>query len=263
MASSQQSHFADPHKLSRVEYSGRVGHTCNICGLELAGIAGYRCKACDFDVHEVCADHFTETASFFAHPWHPLKLSRIPPTSSDSATRWYCDMCMEIFPPGSFAYRCVGCMFDVHPLCTMVPQTIRSPLHPEHDLNMVPSPGGCRVCSEVLPIWHYVCGGSCLFKVHVSCVTGEEPSGAEQGSAGQGNSSSHQPQTQPEPEPQQGTTTADQTTSGSQSIVVIKRSRRTTRVAKFILKQAFSIALDAATGGLGSPLIEILAQALG
>ncbi|GJN11056.1 hypothetical protein PR202_ga29219 [Eleusine coracana subsp. coracana] len=257
MASSQQSHFADPHKLSKVDYSGRVGHTCNICGLELTGIAGYRCQACDFDVHEVCADHFTETVSLFAHPWHHLKLSRIPPTSSDSATRWCCDMCMEPFPPGSFAYRCVGCMFDVHPLCTMVPQTIRSPLHPEHDLNMVPSAGRCRVCRENLPIWQYVCGGSCLFRVHISCVTGEEPSGAEQGSAGQGNSSSPQP----EPQTQQGTTTADQTTSGSQSIVV-KRSR-TTRVAKFLLKRAFFMAIDATTGGLGSPLIEILAQALG
>lgn len=227
MASSHRSHCADPHTLLRMEYSKWALHTCDLCESELAGQVGYGCRKCNFDVHEECADYFKETVSFFAHPWHPLKLSRMP----SSCVGWACDLCQGPCPPGTFVYRCLGCKFDVHPICTMLPQTIRSPLHPQHDLRMVPSWGSCSSCCEVLPVWHYVCTGSCVFRLHIGCVIGAA-SEAEQGS----------------------------TTIGSQSVV---RPRRRTRVAKFLLKRAFFMAIDATTGGLGSPVIEILAHAMG
>ncbi|RLN31077.1 uncharacterized protein C2845_PM05G00810 [Panicum miliaceum] len=164
----RRSHFADPHMLQRLQYSGTASHTCDICLSTLASCVGYRCNTCNFDIHRTCADYFKPTMTFFAHPWHTLHLSRIP----RSGVGWVCDLCREKCPPGSLVYRCIGCMFDVHPLCTMLPQTIRSSLHPEHDLRLVPSWGHvCGACRTGLPVWQYVCGGSCMVRFHIACVT--------------------------------------------------------------------------------------------
>ncbi|KAL6657612.1 hypothetical protein ACP70R_005392 [Stipagrostis hirtigluma subsp. patula] len=229
-------HFADPHMLLQTQYNRTSGHTCDICGSELAGLAGYRCNACDFDVHEACAGYFTETISFFAHPWHTLRLSRMP----SSCAGWVCDLCGEDCPPGDFVYRCIRCNFDVHPLCTMLPQTVRSPLHPEHDLQMVPSSGECSACCADLPVWHYVCGGSCQLRLHIACVAGAPPpppGGAGQGNGGVGHSA----------------------TAASQSVVA--RQSRRSRVAKFILKQVLGMAIEAATGGAASAVLDVQTDA--
>ncbi|RLM84593.1 hypothetical protein C2845_PM04G32310 [Panicum miliaceum] len=160
MAPSHRRHyFAHPqHPLLRTQYGGDSTHVCDICRSQLAGLAGYRCNACDIDVHEACAGYFKEAVAFFAHPWHSLTLSRIPAAGAG----WACDLCEEECAPGSFVYLCARCMFDVHPLWTMLPQTIRSALHPEHDLCMVPSSGHCSACNGDLPVGQYVCGGDCL-----------------------------------------------------------------------------------------------------
>uniref|UniRef100_A0A0D9X1E4 Phorbol-ester/DAG-type domain-containing protein n=1 Tax=Leersia perrieri TaxID=77586 RepID=A0A0D9X1E4_9ORYZ len=60
-------HFAHPeHLLLKTRYVSTSGHVCDICGTKLSGLVGYRCNACDFDIHEACADYFKETISFFA-----------------------------------------------------------------------------------------------------------------------------------------------------------------------------------------------------
>ncbi|KAG2638299.1 hypothetical protein PVAP13_2NG606520 [Panicum virgatum] len=123
----------------------------------LAGLAGYRCNACDIDVHEACADYFKEAVAFFAHPWHSLTLSRHIPSGAAGAG-WVCDLCEEECAPGSFVYRCTRRSGD------------RSPLHPEHDLCMVPSSGHCSACHGGLPVWQYVCGGDCLVRLHITSV---------------------------------------------------------------------------------------------
>ncbi|PUZ72876.1 hypothetical protein GQ55_2G430700 [Panicum hallii var. hallii] len=167
MAPSHRRHYFAhlQHPLLRTQYGGDSTHVCDICRSQLAGLAGYRCNACDIDVREACAGYFKEAVAFFAHPWHSLTLSRIPAAGAG----WACDLCEEC-APGSFVYRCARCMFDVHPLCTMLPQTIRSALHPEHDLCMVPSSGHCSACHGDLPVWKYVCGGDCLIRLHIASV---------------------------------------------------------------------------------------------
>ena len=167
MAGSYLRHFADPHMLQRLQYSCTASHTCDICLSKLAGRVGYRCNTCNLDIHEYCADSYKPTITFFAHPWHTLQLSRIP----RSGVGWVCDLCREKCPPGSLVYRCIDCLFDVHPRCTRrFPQTIRSSLHPEHDLRMVPSSGHvCGACGTGLPVWQYVCGG-CKVRFHIACV---------------------------------------------------------------------------------------------
>ncbi|PAN14778.1 hypothetical protein PAHAL_2G443800 [Panicum hallii] len=219
MAHDQRRHFDPLHQLVKTQYGRESGAYCDICLSKLAGLVGHRCSACNIDLHDACAGYFKETASFFAHPWHTLKLSRIPHPSASSPIRWYCDLCLEVCPPGSFMYRCTQCLFDVHPLCTMLPQTIRSPLHPEHDLRMVPSFGDCSACEQSLPVWHYVC--PCAVRLHIDCASGAPATSCNSNTAG--------------------------------------RPRRRTAVAKFLLKTSFRIAVNAATGGLGSPVLDVLA----
>lgn len=224
-------HFADPHILVKMRYTYLSAHTCDICRSKLAGFTGYRCNACDFDIHEACADYFKQTISFFAHPWHTLTLSCLP-TSGSSSVRWSCDLCMEACPPGDLVYRCTDCLFDVHPLCTMLPQTIRSPLHPRHDLRLVPSAGTCQEVS----VWNYVC--SCPLKVNIACASSVAPMPI---SGGRSTSSGHVAQ-------------------ASQASVAARPSRRSS-VAKFILKASLHVAMDAATGGMASPVLAVLSAA--
>ncbi|EAZ04681.1 hypothetical protein OsI_26835 [Oryza sativa Indica Group] len=250
-------HFAHPqHLLLKTRYDSTSRHVCDICRAKLSGLVGYRCNACDFDIHQACADYFKKTISFFAHPWHTLTLCRMPPENKG----WVCDLCMEHCPPGNFVYRCIQCKFDVHPLCTLLPQTIRSPLHPHHDLNMVPSSGHCNACPERLPVWHYICGPctSPSYRLHIGCVSGA-PSGVGQGSGGttnQNNSSSRGQGT--------GNTSsgANQTTSDARNTTAVVERSRSTSVSKFLLKKSFMIAIDLATGGLASPVLDVLQAVL-
>ncbi|KAJ1291831.1 hypothetical protein BS78_02G347000 [Paspalum vaginatum] len=231
-------HFADPHLLLKRQYKSSATHiVCDICRSSMAGLTGYHCIDCDFDIHEVCAGYFKETVSSFAHPWHTLTLCRIP---SSTSVRWTCDLCTEEFPPGSLVYRCVRCMFDVHPLCTMLPQTIHCPADPAHDLCMAPAGQRdcCSACNRGLDVWQYRCG-SCRLKLHIACASGV-PVGGERGDA--------------------AAVITHQTTGSAQSNTV-NRPRRRTVVAKFLLKTTFRIMIDTATGGMASPVLDVLEAA--
>lgn len=237
MASGHRRHFADPHLLLKTEYNSTATHFCDICGSKLRGLIGYRCNACNFDIHEACADYFKESVTFFAHPWHALTLTRMP----SSCVGWICDLCMEECPPGTFVYRCLRCMFEVHPLCTMLPQTIRCHLQPEqHDLCMVPGWGHCSACKESLGVWQYRCG-FCRLKLHITCASGGEQGGA---------AAATRPQT---------TSTGGGAAAAQSNAAVAGRPSRSNAVAKFLLKTSFRVAIHAATGGLASPVFEMLA----
>ncbi|OEL31085.1 hypothetical protein BAE44_0007896 [Dichanthelium oligosanthes] len=70
-------------------------------------------------VHDTCADNFGQSISFFAHE-HTLRLRRV----LSGPARSHCDLCTEECTPGSFAYHCARCLFDVHPHCTTLPETL-------------------------------------------------------------------------------------------------------------------------------------------
>ncbi|CAN6226061.1 unnamed protein product [Urochloa humidicola] len=146
-------HFADPHHLLvRTQYSHDQTGLCSICLLKLAGVRGYGCYSCNIHVHSECAGHFMETISFFAHPSHTLKLHRSPGR--------VCNICRGDCPQKSFVYRCIECDFDVHPLCSLLPERVHgSASHPRRDLRMVSSSstGSCSECHHPLPTWRYVC----------------------------------------------------------------------------------------------------------
>lgn len=246
-------HFADPHVLLKTQYNSSSRHVCDICRSKMAGLTGYRCSACDFDIHEACADYFKQTISFFAHPWHTLTLSRMP----SSCDGWSCDLCLGGCPPGDLVYRCTDCLFDVHPLCTMLPQTIRSPLHPRHDLRLVPSIGTCKCGCEELSVWNYVC--SCPLKVNIACVSGAPSSGRQSTTDYCGRSNTGSAHHASAATAQVSSASACESSSSGQSLPV-RRSRRSS-VAKFLLKTSFNVAVNAATGGLASPVLDVLSAA--
>jgi hypothetical protein len=181
MAYNHKKHFVDSnHLLQETEYDGDSTHTCDICLLELAGLSGYCCEDCGIRIHRACADHFEKSIEFFADP-HRLKLIRTP--GGDRVTH-VCDLCREDWPPASFIYRCDACDFDLHPLCSLLPETVDSPLHPGHVLRMITSPSrSCSACHESLPLWHYVCSCSVNLKLHIACaiVDDDEPAGGGPG----------------------------------------------------------------------------------
>ncbi|XP_052163634.1 uncharacterized protein LOC127780715 [Oryza glaberrima] len=211
-----RTHFAHPqHPLLKTQYGGgerqpSSRHVCRICGTRVVAGAGYRCDHCDFDIHEACADFFPEKMitpppNFFGHPWsHNLALRQV--TAADGS--WPCTLCRGPFQHGHLAYRCGArrCGFAAHPLCTMLPGEIRSPLHRKHALThteLIPSrltSGPCkpaemaRVCSvcrrdcSTVRTRHYRCA-SCMFVLHIGgCVSGvpppPAPDGEDQGSSG-------------------------------------------------------------------------------
>lgn len=163
-------HFADRrHPLVKTEHRHTEAGHCSICLLKLAGLRGYGCYFCNIHVHSECADHFKENISFFAHPSHTLKLSRIVPSGCERRRRT-CDICGGDCPPGSFVYRCIGCGFDVHSLCAMLPETVGN-------LQMVFSSsaaGCCSGCRHPLQKWRYECSSLGL-RLHVTCAIVIDP----------------------------------------------------------------------------------------
>ncbi|GJN33046.1 hypothetical protein PR202_gb21603 [Eleusine coracana subsp. coracana] len=155
--------------LLKTSYNNMSTHTCDICRSRLAGRVSYHCNACDFNIHEACANCFKQTIDFFAHPRHALTLSRMP----DSCVGLVCSLCQEQCHIGSFMYRCIECEFNAHPLCTLLPHKIHSPLHQDHDLHMGPKSARkyCSACHESLPLWNYCCD-FCQFTLHIACVSG-------------------------------------------------------------------------------------------
>ncbi|KAL5199143.1 hypothetical protein ABZP36_002655 [Zizania latifolia] len=222
-------HCSHPqHYLVRSQYSEKSSHVCNLCGGGFSGLIGYRCKACDFDIHEACADYFQPAINFFLHPCHSLALGRV---ADDNR---FCDLCTEGCPRGSFVYRCVPCGFDVHPLCSTLQASARSPLHPQHELGVAPAssllPGQfclCSGCGELCSGWFYRCG-ACGVGLHVNCLNGarakKRDGGGSQSNSGRGG-------------------------GGSQS-------SRVAGVGNTLLNVAVRAAVDAATSSLASAVLD-------
>uniref|UniRef100_A0A0D3HPS2 Phorbol-ester/DAG-type domain-containing protein n=1 Tax=Oryza barthii TaxID=65489 RepID=A0A0D3HPS2_9ORYZ len=103
-----RTHWSHPqHALVRCKYSDRSGYVCYLCNFGLSGLIGFRCEACDFDIHEECAD-FKETidgASFARR--HVFTFSRVVGTEDD-----FCLVCRMDCPRERF-YRCAPCNFNV------------------------------------------------------------------------------------------------------------------------------------------------------
>ncbi|ESQ52425.1 hypothetical protein EUTSA_v10017725mg [Eutrema salsugineum] len=138
----------------------------------------YRCETCDYDLHEYCAT-CPFTLQNFTHPQHELSLFR--QKQSTRQNERVCDICNESVE-GLF-YRCKLCEFDVHPLCTQLPQHVRHVLHPAHHLEFrLGGASTCMVCHGSCQSWRFRCE-LCKFDIHTECILAESPSSLASGSS--------------------------------------------------------------------------------
>ncbi|CAN4106012.1 unnamed protein product [Withania somnifera] len=100
------------------------------------------------------------------HPLHSLSL-----IEHDPLHERICNICRD--PIEGLSYRCELCRFDVHPICTLLPETLQHVLHQPHPLRLLGSaePGACAVCSGACDAfsWRYRCA-LCGFDIHIGCV---------------------------------------------------------------------------------------------
>ncbi|XP_059288546.1 protein VACUOLELESS GAMETOPHYTES-like [Lycium ferocissimum] len=161
-------HFTHPkHTLTLFD-----SHTKYLCdGCKIHGIGKrYRCHGCDFDLHEHCGTCPMNLSSFL-HPDHSLKLVVCKQPHGNRQFNRICNVCCDSVE--GMYYRCELCDFDVHPLCTQLPETLRHALHQAHPLRLMGSaePGTCAVCRGACGAssWRYRCA-LCGFDIHIGCV---------------------------------------------------------------------------------------------
>ncbi|KAL0338274.1 UNVERIFIED_CONTAM: putative nucleoredoxin 1-1 [Sesamum angustifolium] len=158
-------HFTHPaHPLTA--FDNQQDYLCNGCKT-LGNGNRYRCQRCDFDLHDYCGT-CPRFLSSFMHKNHSLSLVTRKPQGTRQVHR-ICDVCRD--PVEGLFYRCKECEFDVHPLCTQLPEKLQHALHKTHPLILQSStvPGFCAVCRGSCSSWRYRCG-VCNFDIHFECV---------------------------------------------------------------------------------------------
>ncbi|XP_034694142.1 diacylglycerol kinase theta-like [Vitis riparia] len=156
-------HFTNPgHSLTKV-YGSEEFH-CDGCKTPGNG-PRYRCHTCDSTLHEYCGV-CPSTLSTFMHPQHQLK--QVIRTQGRRVNERLCTLCRDDVE-GLF-YQCTDCDFDIHPLCTKIPESVPHPLHPTHQLKLQTSSSGrCSVCKGECTSWRYGCA-ICTFDIHLECI---------------------------------------------------------------------------------------------
>ncbi|KAK6943605.1 DC1 [Dillenia turbinata] len=170
-------HFSHPdHQLTEINAQTKfLCHGCKTLGISKR----YQCQYCNYVLHDYCAT-CPPTLSTLMHPVpnHPLKLVTRKPKHLCQNDR-ICDLCSSQIE-GLF-YHCKVCQFDLHPLCTQLPQNLRHALHPQHFLTLqpllsasAPAHAFCAVCQGACARWRYRCE-TCNFDIHIDCVVAPPP----------------------------------------------------------------------------------------
>ncbi|XP_073275319.1 protein VACUOLELESS GAMETOPHYTES-like [Primulina huaijiensis] len=158
-------HFTHPgHSLTPIDNDRE--YLCDGCKTMGSG-KRFRCiVGCDFDMHEYCRTCPRKLSNFMHQ--HELSLVMRKAESQRQVDR-ICNVCLD--PVEGLFYRCKECEFDVHPLCTQLPQQLHHALHKAHFLTLKSSktPGFCAVCKGACSGWRYRCG-ACNFDIHLECV---------------------------------------------------------------------------------------------
>ncbi|TMW83913.1 hypothetical protein EJD97_000477 [Solanum chilense] len=146
-------------------------NTKYVCeGCKTLGIGKrFNCPECDFDLHEYCGTCPMNLSSFL-HSYHSLKLVTRMPHGNRQLDR-ICNVCCDSIE-GLF-YRCNTCEFDVHPLCTLLPQTLRHVLHEEHPLRLLSFSESrtCVICKGACNAFSWRCRCAlCDFDIHMECM---------------------------------------------------------------------------------------------
>nr|XP_016507408.1 PREDICTED: diacylglycerol kinase theta-like [Nicotiana tabacum] len=160
MAPLRQQH---EHPITIYDDANNTKYLCEGCMIPGSG-KRYHCHDCNFNLHEHCGTCPPNLSSFM-HPYHSLKL-----VERNHLRERFCNVCRDTIE--GLSYRCELCEFDVHPLCTQLPETLRHALH-KHPLRLLGSSeaGKCAVCSGECDAssWRYRCA-LCGFDIHMGCV---------------------------------------------------------------------------------------------
>ncbi|ESQ52423.1 hypothetical protein EUTSA_v10017974mg [Eutrema salsugineum] len=105
-------HFTHNHPLTEANVVGT--YTCNGCKLYGDGKT-YRCKDCDYDLHEYCATCPATLRYSWHAPDHELSLITGPTHMAERG----CYVC-RVYIQGMF-YKCKHCSFESHPHCAHGP----------------------------------------------------------------------------------------------------------------------------------------------
>ncbi|XP_059306948.1 protein VACUOLELESS GAMETOPHYTES-like [Lycium ferocissimum] len=160
-------HFTHPkHPITLHDDTINPKYLCEGCMTYGSG-KRYYCHDCTFNLHEYCAT-CPRNLSSFMHPHHLLTL-----VGRDHLPDRVCKVCCD--PIEGLSYRCALCEFNVHPICTLLPDTLKHILHQRHPLRLLGSSqpaGNCAVCREACDAssWRYRCA-LCEFDIHIGCVT--------------------------------------------------------------------------------------------
>ncbi|XP_013623949.1 PREDICTED: involucrin-like [Brassica oleracea var. oleracea] len=173
-------HSTHVHPLTKVDDFG--GFICNGCNTYGFGKT-YRCASCNYDLHELCAT-CPPTLKCFLHPEHELKLVFKEPAKTDQDRR-RCNICLELAE--GLYYQCEACGFDMHPICSQLPEKVSHVPHPAHHLELSDHGASniCIVCHGEIHSWRYKCG-PCRLDVHMECVnsSASAPKATQQKSLG-------------------------------------------------------------------------------
>ncbi|XP_057837398.2 uncharacterized protein LOC131047637 [Cryptomeria japonica] len=139
------------------------------CGEDGHG-QGYKCTACNLDLHKSCATVNMAEEKVIQHPSHPGHCLRYVRYSH----AFVCDGCRE-YVLGN-GYRCAACDFDLRISCATVKmaeeKVMQHPSHPGHWLSYVRYPRGykCDSCGESISGRGYNCA-ACDFNLYKCCAT--------------------------------------------------------------------------------------------
>ncbi|EYU41772.1 hypothetical protein ABFS82_10G027500 [Erythranthe guttata] len=151
--------------------NGDEEYLCDGCKTTGGPGKRFRCthRGCDFDLHDYCATCPRHLTSYM-HKTHALELMMRKGQSHRVHNR-VCDICKD--PVEGLFYRCEVCGFDVHPLCTQLPEKLHHALHKSHRLTLRSSraAGSCAVCRTPCgsATWRYRCD-DCNFDIHLECI---------------------------------------------------------------------------------------------
>ncbi|XP_017984259.1 PREDICTED: uncharacterized protein LOC18586179 [Theobroma cacao] len=212
-------HFSHEHNL--VLYDEVKGDKCCDCCSLLIETSFYNCSECDFSLHKSCAvlpkkkEYWICPLAFNLIPNHFFKCNLCGSLHTGFAYNlnriWLCVQCAELSSSytsqahkehlllfynmyngqcnacGSSidngeAYRCKSCNFNLHVLCTLLPQTARHKCDEHcltltyHEVNDYSEYHSCDICEERRNpnIWFYHCA-LCDKSAHPKCVLGDYP----------------------------------------------------------------------------------------